>query len=174
MFRNTERSLRLAFAPRRARLLRRIRFFEFRAAIVGTVHRLPGTFGPNHEFPCLCIAKKYLPYFADDLISTLLRQPKRPRRLMRGQGMAVVDFDRLRHMLIIVRLQNHTSRSEAHRPKRLTYLCLPQHVLFLLGILLYAAGATLPRLMSRREFSLWTLLLLVIVFLIGQLGKLQE
>jgi hypothetical protein len=56
---------------------------------------------------------------------------------------------------------------------RLTYLCLPQHVLFLLGILLYAAGATLPRLMSRREFSLWTLLLLVIVFLIGQLGKLR-
>lgn len=104
MFRNTERSLRLGFAPRRARLLRRMRFFKFRAAIVGTVHRLPGTLGADHEFPSLCIAKKYLPYLADDLIGTLLRQPKRPRRLMRGQGMAVVNFNRLRHESIIVRL----------------------------------------------------------------------
>ena len=101
MFRNTERSLRLGFAPRRARLLRRMRFFKFRAAIVGTVHRFPGTLGADHKFPSLCIAKKYLPYLADDLISTLLRHTKRLRGLMRSQWMAVVDFDRLLHRLII-------------------------------------------------------------------------
>jgi hypothetical protein len=54
---------------------------------------------------------------------------------------------------------------------RLTYLCFPQHVLFLLGILLYAAGATLHRPTPVCEFSLGVLLLFLIVFLIGQLGR---
>ncbi len=55
---------------------------------------------------------------------------------------------------------------------RLTNLCLPQHGLFLLGILLYGVGAVVHRPVSVCEFSLGVLLLAVIVFLIAQLGRL--
>ena len=79
-----------------------MRLLEFSVAIVGAVHRLYRTLGPNYEFPSLFISRKYAAHLADDLIGALFRDTKNSRSVMRGHRMAVVDLDRLRHALIIV------------------------------------------------------------------------
>jgi hypothetical protein len=111
MFRKTEIFRTLDFAARRARFLRRTRFFDFRAAIVGAVHSLfSQPIGPNHEFPCFGITEKDASHCTNDLIGTPLRNSKHPRSVMRGRRIAVIYSNRMvRHGLIINSEVKHTA-----------------------------------------------------------------
>ena len=57
---------------------------------------------------------------------------------------------------------------------RLTHLCLPQHVLFLLGIVMYAAGTAFGPSISTCVFIFAVLALPLIVLLIGQIWRLSK
>lgn len=57
---------------------------------------------------------------------------------------------------------------------RLTHLCLPQHALFLLGIVMYAAATALDPSISNCVFLFAALALPLIVLLIGQVWRLSK
>src|ERR1700678_1233608 len=65
--------------------------------------RLSPSIGPDHDFPSLSIPVDHPPYFTDDRLGTLLRNAQNPRRIERRCRPAVVDSDRLPHVVIIRR-----------------------------------------------------------------------
>jgi len=65
--------------------------------------RLSPSIGPDHDFPSLGISMDHPLYFADDCFGTLLRDAQNPRRIERRCRPAVVDSDRLPHIVIIRR-----------------------------------------------------------------------
>jgi hypothetical protein len=59
--------------------------------------------GSDHDFPSFGISVNRPPYFTDDLFGTLLGNAQNPRRVVHGHRPAVVDSDRLPHILIVRR-----------------------------------------------------------------------
>ena len=111
MLRETDSSLTRGFAARRSC------FANFRAiARTTTSRRLFPPFGPDHDSSSLGVSVNRPLYFADDLFSTPLGNAQNPRRIVDGHWPAVVDSDRLPHMVIIRRAT--TVIREARRPER--------------------------------------------------------
>jgi hypothetical protein len=90
----------------------RTRFVDFRAAIPGTAASrglswAPACFpGPDHEFPGAVVSVNQPPYGSDEFVGTLFRHAQYPRGIANGCWPAIIDFYRLRHRLIIVRLSS--------------------------------------------------------------------
>ncbi len=68
-----------------------------------TSSRLSPSIGPDHDFPSLGISVDHPLYFPNDRLGTLLRNAQNPRRIERRCRPAVVDSDRLPHVVIIRR-----------------------------------------------------------------------
>src|ERR1700683_2960287 len=99
MLRKTPSSLTRGFAARGSC------FANFRAiAQCATSRRLFPSFGPDHASSCLGVSVNRPLYFPDDLFGTLLRDAKGPRGIVHRRWPAVVDSDRLPHMVIILRV----------------------------------------------------------------------
>ena len=96
--RKTSSSLTRGFAARR-------RCFAGFPAIAGAMipRRVFPSLGPDHDFPSLGISVNRPLYFTDDCLGTLLRNAQNPRRVVHGHWPAVVDSDRLPHLVIIRR-----------------------------------------------------------------------
>jgi hypothetical protein len=95
MLRKTSSSLTRDFAARRGSLI------SFRA-IAGAMipRRLFPPFGPDHDSSSLGVSVNRPLYLPDDLFGTLLRNAQNPRCIVHGHWPAVVDSDRLPHMLL--------------------------------------------------------------------------
>src|ERR1700690_1885590 len=65
--------------------------------------RLSPSICPDHDFPSLSIPVDHPLYFTDDRLGTLLRNAQNPRRIERRRRPAVIDSDRLPHVVIIRR-----------------------------------------------------------------------
>jgi hypothetical protein len=62
--------------------------------------RLFPSLGPDHNFPSLGISVNRPLYFPDDLLGALSRNAQGPRRIIHCHWPAVVDSDRVPHMLL--------------------------------------------------------------------------